>query len=280
MSQYYSFQQCFGAINWVLATHGLVGYTFANWNLNLLMVTSFIVSCVYWIIGGSQIVGFLFVIYNQVSDSFFAIFFNMVDEFRWCAIILNAHIVNFKRKKCHRMLRQLIAVSEARIPKRTKVWFNTALVVLFGYAYPILLFLRINYAVGYELDSFVFLTYSYEVAVLFCEQTLLFVLIYQVHLNLTQVIWSNGDNLRTNLEFFEKNLKVFCQIMKIFGNVFVLYLFNVPLAVTHFLFIGLAEAHLRDAVLEHIVWDIAFLIIICCVSLVHQVVVKVKSKIK
>lgn len=164
-----------------------------------------------------------------------------------------------------------MSVSRAQFKGVTKTLFVLLCTAICCYAYIFVPYIRWGYDGRNGVETLTFVIYCYQVAHLTFEQVYLYLIIYQVKNNLGFLKSSNlTSNVRVTLEMFEVNLEVYQQISQFFGFMITTYLFNLLIGLTIIVFVGFVQNQIGLMLLEHLLWDCPFLIMVFSVKWMHQ----------
>lgn len=269
MSEYYTFLECFGVFNWILMFHGLSGFIFNEWNRYRLTLIGVVICSTFWIIGSIQFVEFFIFNLNRSDDNRFDRINNLIDEFRWNFTALNTHCVNiFLSGKVQVVLKPLLTSSGANICKRTKILFHLTLYCSLFYFYVVVLGLRWNYQTNNGNTLAILPFYCFLTCTMFLDQLFLFILVWQVELNLRSL---NFFNIPASVRLFDLNLDVYEDILALFSRMILLYLLNLLIGTTFYIFVGCFQQQWQMGFYEHFIWEWTWLVLILCIYGIHRV---------
>lgn len=275
MSEYYTFHECFGLFNFILLFHGLSGFIFNSWNRDRVMLIGSVITIIYWAASGFQLIKLFVFNTSRMQEDIFIRIFNLIDVVRWSVVIFSLHFLNFfKTKKLRCLIQQFFATKRIKIPQRVRFLFNCALILILSYFYCGVLAFRWNYSNNNGVNQFDILIFCFQICVALFEQIFMVILMYQLILNLENIL-VNPKNVRKMLDLFQENFEIFEELMAFFGKTMVLYLLNFFFGVTFFLFSGFVLERWRRAFCEQLIWDGSYFFMIGCIYCIHQVSHKV-----
>lgn len=272
MRKFHKFQELFSIFNWILLFHGLTGLIYSTWNRRFLFLVGFSAFIVFWGFSGYHYVQYFksYVLVTFYYDLFES-FINLTDEGTWVLSTFSMHCLSLKLNfKLFDTLNSLEQISDRNISHRVKVTINSILIFTMAYCYIGIPYLRLTFTILSQSMWALLPVYCYQLCVLMFQQIFYFIVVYQVKLNLEQIRISSAE-VHLNISIYDANIKVYRKTSKFFTVSFVFNLFSCLIGISNLSFVGFVQGNTESAILEYLIWDVAFLATLTVVVLSHNI---------